>query len=174
MYDSGVGSKIKSLTTPRQTFVSRRGGDQIGGCDQLRHAISLDRPRIAPPILLVVGRKIKGNGGGGEERRGEKSAAKRHRSLLYTPLRVFFARVCACEISSWSRSGCFHGESVLPSKEGQATKLNEEGKEGGDAREIPLATLTIVPSPLGGGERTRERERERKVKKGGKKGNGSS
>lgn len=119
MYDSRVGSKIKSLTTPRQTFVSRRGGDQIGGCDQLRHAISLDRPRIAPPILPVVGRKIKGNGGGGGERRGEKSAAKRHRSLLYTPLRVFFARVCACEISSWSRSGCFHGESALRRRDRQ-------------------------------------------------------
>lgn len=48
--------------------------------------------------------------------------------------------------------------------------MDEEGNEGGDSREIPLATLTIVPSPLGGEDREgMERERERKGEKGEKR-----
>lgn len=79
---------------------------------------------------------------------------------LYTPLRVFFARVCEYlvgpEVAVSRRATC---PSKLEEKT-RATKLDEEGN-GGDSRKIPLATLTIV-SPLGGGERTREwRERER-------------
>lgn len=59
--------------------------------------------------------------------------------------------------------------SRLEEKTGE-TKLDEEGNEGGDSREIPLATLTIVPSPLGGEDREgMERERERKGEKGEKR-----
>lgn len=79
---------------------SSEGVDQIRACDQLRHAISLYRPCVSP---LPSWRRNKK----GEEER-EKSVAKR--SPLYAPLRVYLARVCAREISCWSRSGCFHGE----------------------------------------------------------------
>lgn len=44
--------------------------------------------------------------------------------------------------------------------------MDEEGNEGGDSREIPLATLTIVPSPLGGEDREgMEREGEKGEKR---------
>lgn len=43
--------------TPANLRLSSEGVDQIRGCDQLRHAISLYRLRITPPILPVVEEK---------------------------------------------------------------------------------------------------------------------
>lgn len=139
--------------TPANLRLSSEGVDQIRGCDQLRHAISLYRLRIFHSSR--GGRKIKERGL--EKRRGEKSAAKRHRYIRHY---ACFSHACAniLLVPKW----LFHGErrALRSSRKRRATKLDEEGN-GGDSRKIPLATLTIV-SPLGGGERTREwRERER-------------
>lgn len=159
-----VGSKIKPLTTNLR--LSSEGVDQIRGCDQLRHAISLYRPCVSP---LPSWRRNKK----GEEER-EKSVAKRHRrSPLYAPLRVYLARVCAREISCWSRSGCFHGERrVLRGSRKRQAKRNWTRRVTRAAILEKFRSRHSRSFLLLWEERTerewkeRERERERKGKKG--------
>lgn len=145
---------------------SSEGVDQIRACDQLRHAISLYRPCVSP---LPSWRRNKK----GEEER-EKSVAKRHRrSPLYAPLRVYLARVCAREISCWSRSGCFHGERrVLRGSRKRQAKRNWTRRVTRAAILEKFRSRHSRSFLLLWEERTerewkeRERERERKGKKG--------
>ena len=150
---------------------SSEGVDQIRACDQLRHAISLYRPCVSP---LPSWRRNKK----GEEER-EKSVAKRHRrSPLYAPLRVYLARVCAREISCWSRSGCFHGERrVLRGSRKRQAKRNWTRRVTRAAILEKFRSRHSRSFLLLWEERTEREWKEREREKGrerGKKGNGGS
>lgn len=139
--------------------------DQIRGCDQLRHAISLYRPCVSP--LPSWRRNKKGEEEREREReiRGETTPPL---TVIRAITRVSRTRVRARNIllvPKWLFSRRETCPSRLEEKTGE-TKLDEEGNEGGDSREIPLATLTIVPSPLGGEDREgMEREGEKGEKR---------